>query len=47
VEVNTLAEIMDRRDEIMAGLGLQQAETGNLFTVLMVTDTTELDSALS
>jgi len=46
VEVNTLTEIMDRRDEILEGLERQQARTGNLFTALMVTDITELDSAL-
>ena len=46
VEVNTLTEIMDRRDEILEGLERRQARTGNLFTALMVTDITELDSAL-
>jgi manganese-dependent inorganic pyrophosphatase len=46
VEVNTLTEIMERRDEILEGLEHQQAKTQNLFTALMVTDITELDSAL-
>ena len=46
VEVNTLTEIMDRRDEILEGLERQQARTGYLFSALMVTDITELDSAL-
>jgi manganese-dependent inorganic pyrophosphatase len=46
VEVNTLTEIMDRKDEILEGLERQQEKTGNLFTALMVTDITELDSAL-
>jgi len=46
VEVNSLAEIMERKDDILAGLEQEQARTGDLFTALMVTDTTELDSAL-
>jgi manganese-dependent inorganic pyrophosphatase len=46
VEVNTLTEIMDRKDEILQGLERQHAKTGGLFTALMVTDITELDSAL-
>ncbi len=46
VEVNTLTGIMDRKDEILEGLERQQEKTGNLFTALMVTDITELDSAL-
>jgi len=46
VEVTSLTEIMDRRDEILEGLEGQQAKTGNLFTALMVTDITELDSVL-
>jgi manganese-dependent inorganic pyrophosphatase len=46
VEVNSLAEIMERKEEILAGLEREQARTGDLFTALMVTDTTELDSAL-
>lgn len=46
VEVNTLTEIMERRDEILEGLERQQERTGYLFTALMVTDITELDSAL-
>ena len=46
VEVNSLAEIMERKDEILAGLEQEHLRTGDLFTALMVTDTTELDSAL-
>jgi manganese-dependent inorganic pyrophosphatase len=46
VEVNALTEIMERKEEILAGLEQEQARTGDLFTALMVTDTTELDSAL-
>jgi len=46
VEVTSMAEILDRRDEILEGLARQQARTGNLFTALMVTDITELDSTL-
>jgi len=46
VEVTSMAEILDRRDEILEGLARQQARTGNLFTALMVTDITELDSML-
>jgi len=46
VEVNTLTEIMDRKEEILQGLERQHAKTGGLFTALMVTDITELDSAL-
>lgn len=46
VEVNSLAEIMERKEDILAGLEKEQARTGDLFTALMVTDTTELDSAL-
>jgi manganese-dependent inorganic pyrophosphatase len=46
VEVNTLTEIMDRKEEILQGLERQHSKTGGLFTALMVTDITELDSAL-
>ena len=46
VEVTSMAEILDRRDEILEGLARQQARTGNLFSALMVTDITELDSML-
>jgi manganese-dependent inorganic pyrophosphatase len=46
VEVTSMAEILDRRDEILEGLARQQARTGNLFPALMVTDITELDSTL-
>jgi hypothetical protein len=46
VEVSTLTEIMDRKDEILQGLERQHAKTGGLFTALMVTDITELDSVL-
>jgi manganese-dependent inorganic pyrophosphatase len=46
VEVTTMTEIMDRREEILAGLEREHARTGGLFTALMVTDITELDSAL-
>lgn len=46
VEVTTMTEIMDRREEILAGLERGHARTGGLFTALMVTDITELDSAL-
>jgi manganese-dependent inorganic pyrophosphatase len=46
VEVNTLTEIMDRKSELLEGLARQQAMTGNLFTALMVTDITDLDSVL-
>jgi manganese-dependent inorganic pyrophosphatase len=44
--VASMTEIMDRRDEILEGLERQQDRTGNLFTALMVTDISELDSAL-
>ena len=46
VEVTSMTEILDRRDEILEGLARQQAVTGRLFTALMVTDITELDSTL-
>ena len=46
VEVSTFTEIMDRKDEILEGLERLQARTGNLFTAIMVTDVTELDSIL-
>ncbi|MCX5847750.1 MAG: putative manganese-dependent inorganic diphosphatase [Deltaproteobacteria bacterium] len=46
VEVSTFTEIMDRKDEILEGLERLQAKTGNLFTAIMVTDITELDSVL-
>ena len=46
VEVTSMTEILDRRDEILEGLARQQAATGHLFTALMVTDITELDSTL-
>ncbi|HTZ39214.1 MAG TPA: putative manganese-dependent inorganic diphosphatase [Syntrophales bacterium] len=46
VEVTSLTEVMDRKDEILQGLERQHAKTGGLFTALMVTDITELDSAL-
>lgn len=46
VEVTSMTEILDRRDDILEGLARQQDRTGHLFTALMVTDITELDSAL-
>jgi manganese-dependent inorganic pyrophosphatase len=46
VEVVTFTEIMDRKEEILEGLERFQAKTGNLFTAIMVTDITELDSIL-
>jgi manganese-dependent inorganic pyrophosphatase len=46
VEVSTFTEIMDRKDEILEGLERLQANTGNLFAAIMVTDITELDSVL-
>jgi manganese-dependent inorganic pyrophosphatase len=46
VEVSTFSEIMDRKDEILEGLERLQAKTGSLFTAIMVTDITELDSVL-
>jgi len=46
VEVSTFTEIMDRKNEILEGLERLQARTGNLFTAIMVTDVTELDSIL-
>lgn len=46
VEVSTFTEIMERKDEILEGLERLQARTGNLFTAIMVTDVTELDSIL-
>jgi manganese-dependent inorganic pyrophosphatase len=46
VEVSTFTEIMDRKDEILEGLERLQAKTGSLFTAIMVTDITELDSVL-
>lgn len=46
VEVTSMTEILDRRDDILEGLARQQAATGHLFTALMVTDITELDSTL-
>jgi len=46
VEVSTFTEIIDRKDEIREGLERLQAKTGNLFTAIMVTDITELDSVL-
>jgi manganese-dependent inorganic pyrophosphatase len=46
VEVVTFTEIMDRKEEILEGLEHVQGRTGNLFTAIMVTDITELDSIL-
>ena len=46
VEVTSMTEILDRRDDILEGLARQQDRTGHLFTALMVTDITELDSTL-
>ncbi|MEN6320902.1 MAG: putative manganese-dependent inorganic diphosphatase [Syntrophaceae bacterium] len=46
VEVSTFTEIMERKDEILEGLEHLQARTGNLFSAIMVTDVTELDSIL-
>jgi manganese-dependent inorganic pyrophosphatase len=46
VEVVTFTEIMDRKEDILEGLERFQAKTGNLFTAIMVTDITELDSIL-
>jgi manganese-dependent inorganic pyrophosphatase len=46
VEVTTIAEIMDRETELIEGLERQQEKTGNRFSALMVTDVTDLDSAL-
>jgi manganese-dependent inorganic pyrophosphatase len=46
VEVVTFTEIMDRKEEILEGLERVQSRTGNLFTAIMVTDITELDSIL-
>jgi manganese-dependent inorganic pyrophosphatase len=46
VEVVNFTEIMDRKEEILEGLERFQAKTGHLFTAIMVTDITELDSLL-
>ena len=46
VEVITFTEIMDRKEELLEGLERFQSRTGNLFTAIMVTDITELDSVL-
>ena len=46
VEVATMTEIMERKEEILEGLDRQQDRTGGLFTALMVTDITDLDSVL-
>ncbi|MBM4272809.1 MAG: putative manganese-dependent inorganic diphosphatase [Deltaproteobacteria bacterium] len=46
VEVVTFKEIMDRKDDILEGLERLQGRTGSLFSALMVTDITELDSIL-
>ncbi len=46
VEVISFTEIMDRKDELLEGLERFHARTGNLFTAIMVTDITELDSVL-
>lgn len=46
VEVVTFTEIMDRKEEILEGLDRLREKTGSLFSALMVTDITELDSIL-
>ena len=46
VEVSDNAEIMERREEILAGLAALRAEKGYYLAALMVTDVTELTSLL-
>ena len=46
VEVSDNAEIMERREEILAGLSSLRAEKGYYLAALMVTDVTELTSLL-
>jgi manganese-dependent inorganic pyrophosphatase len=46
VEVTTLAEIMDRKAELLDALERLWEKSGNRFSALMVTDITDLDSAL-
>jgi len=46
VEVNSLDELMDRRDEILGGLEKIRSSENSLFSTLMVTDITELNSLL-
>lgn len=46
VEVTSLTEIMGRKQELLEALERQQEKTGNLFTALMATDITDLNSAL-